>query len=67
MSVLLAPFRLVWRILTTILGVVGRLLMGLAGVMTIAMGVMLTLSLAGAVFGIPLIIVGAAVVIRALL
>jgi hypothetical protein len=67
MSCLLAPFRWAWRLLTALLGIVGRLLLGLTGVGLIVVGVMLCLSVIGAVVGVPLIVVGAALVLRALL
>jgi hypothetical protein len=67
MNCLFAPFRWTWSLLTALLGVVGRLLLGLAGVALIEVGVMLCLSLVGAVAGVPLIVVGAALVVRALL
>lgn len=67
MSCLLAPVRWAWRLLTALLGVVGRLLLGLTGVGLIVVGVMLSLSTIGAVVGVPLIVIGAALVLRALL
>ncbi|GIW08517.1 MAG: hypothetical protein KatS3mg060_3322 [Dehalococcoidia bacterium] len=67
MGCLLAPFRWIWGLLTALLGIVGRLLLGLAGVVLIVIGVMLSLSVVGAMAGVPLIVVGAALVLRALL
>ncbi|MCS6802476.1 MAG: hypothetical protein RMM58_13720 [Chloroflexota bacterium] len=67
MGCLTVPFRVAWRLLTALLGIVGRLLLGLTGIVLIVIGVMLSLSVAGAVAGVPLIVLGAAFVLRALL
>jgi hypothetical protein len=66
MNILLAPFRLVWRLLTAILTTTGRLLTGLFGLALIMLGVIMSLSVVGAVAGIPLTILGFALVLRAL-
>lgn len=63
---LLSPFVFIWRLLTLILEITGRLLAGLIGVALICAGIILSLTVFGVVAGVPLIIVGSALVLRAL-
>ena len=63
---LLWPFQVVWRLITLILNLTGRLV-GLAlGLALMAVGVLLTLSIVGAVVGIPLIALGFLLVVRSI-
>ncbi len=64
--VLLWPFYAIWRILTFILGVVGRLLCVVLGIALMIGGVAITLSVIGAPLGIPLAALGFLFLIRAL-
>ena len=64
--VLLWPFYAIWRILTFILGVVGRLLCVVLGIALMIGGVAITLSVIGAPLGIPLTALGFLFLIRAL-
>ena len=52
--ILLWPFYTVWRLLTFILSIVGRLLCAMLGVVTMMVGIAVTLSVIGAPLGIPL-------------
>ena len=64
--VLLWPFYAIWRLLTFILAVVGRLLSALLGIGLMAAGVTIALSVVGAPLGIPLASLGFLLLIRAL-
>lgn len=63
---LLWPFYALWRVLTFILGLIGRLLSALLGIGLMAVGVSITLSVVGAPIGIPLAALGFLLLIRAL-
>jgi len=64
--ILLWPFYAIWRFLTFVLNVVGRLLCALLGLALMMGGVAITLSVIGAPFGIPLAAFGFLLLIRAL-
>lgn len=63
--VLLWPFYAVWRLLTFILTVIGRLVCAFLGIGLMVMGVAITLSVVGAPLGIPLASLGFLLLIRA--
>lgn len=63
---LLWPFYAVWRLLTLILNITGRLLAAILGLVLMAGGVAITLSVVGAPVGIPLTALGFLLVVRAL-
>jgi hypothetical protein len=64
--ILLWPFYAVWRLLTLILNVVGRLLCSVLGIALMIAGILITMSVIGAPLGIPLAAVGFLLLIRAL-
>ena len=64
--ILLWPIYAIWRLLTFILAVVGRLLCALLGIALMIGGVAVTMSVVGAPLGIPLAAFGFLLVIRAL-
>lgn len=64
--ILLWPFYAIWRLLTFILNVVGRLLCALLGIAFMIGGVAITLSVVGAPIGIPLASLGFLLLVRAL-
>jgi len=64
--ILLWPFYAIWRLLTFILEVVGRLLSALIGIGIMVAGVTITLSVVGAPIGIPLASLGFLMLVRAL-
>jgi hypothetical protein len=63
-SCLLWPFVAVWRLLTLIVELTGRLIAVLLGFILIIVGVILTVTIAGAVIGIPLILFGFMLLVR---
>ena len=64
--ILFWPFYAIWRLLTFILNVVGRLLCALLGIAIMIGGVAITLSVVGAPLGIPLASLGFLLLVRAL-
>ena len=64
--VLLWPFYAIWRFLTFVLNVVGRLLCAVFGLALMVGGVAVTLSVVGAPVGIPLAALGFLLLARAL-
>ena len=64
--ILLWPFYAIWRLLTIVLNVVGRLLCALLGIAIMIGGVAITLSVVGAPLGIPLASLGFLLLVRAL-
>jgi len=63
-NLLLLPFRLVWWIARLIVGLTGRLLAVLIGVVLVAAGVILTLTVIGAIAGVPLIAIGVGLILK---
>lgn len=57
-SCLLWPFAILWRLLTFILELTGRVLALVLGLVLVIGGVVLTLTGIGAIVGIPLILFG---------
>jgi len=64
--ILLWPFYAIWRLLTLILNVAGRLLCALLGIGIMVAGVAITLSVVGAPLGIPLASLGFLLLVRAI-
>ena len=64
--ILLWPFYAIWRVLTFIVSVVGRLLCALLGIGLMVAGVAISLSVVGAPLGIPLASLGFLLLIRSL-
>ncbi len=64
--ILLWPFYAIWRVLTFILSVVGRLICSIVGIGMMIAGVLITMSIVGAPLGIPLASLGFLLLIRAL-
>ena len=63
---LLWPFYAIWRLLTLILEITGRIICAILGLALIAAGVAVTLSIVAAPIGIPLAVFGFLLLIRAL-
>lgn len=63
---LLWPFYAIWRLVAFIVGLTGRLLAIILGFVFILVGVVLSATVIGLIFGIPLILLGALMVIRGL-
>ena len=63
---LLWPFVMLWALLSFILRTVGRILCALLGLAFMAAGVALTLTVVGAIVGVPLASFGLLLLVRAL-
>ena len=61
---LLWPFWAVWRLLFFIIELTGRLVGGILGLVFMVVGIVATLTVIGAVVGIPLIIFGFLLMLR---
>ncbi len=66
MGCLLWPFRALWGLVTALLELTGRLVAVLLGVVLLIVGLALTLTVVGAVVGIPLAALGILLIIRGL-
>jgi hypothetical protein len=64
--ILLWPFYAIWRLLTFVVELIGRLLCGLLGIGLMIAGVTITLSIIAAPVGIPLASVGFLLLVRAI-
>lgn len=64
--ILLWPFYAVWRLLTLVVELIGRLLCGLLGIGLMIAGVTITLSIIGAPLGIPLASIGFLLLVRSI-
>jgi len=64
--ILLWPFYAVWRLLTVLLELIGRLLCGAIGLALMVSGVAVTISVVGAPVGIPLASLGFLLLVRAI-
>ena len=60
------PFRAVWRLLTSLLALVGRLTIIVIGLVLCIPGFALTLTGIGAPIGIPLVVLGVLLMMRGL-
>jgi len=63
---ILWPFYAVWKLLTFILNITGRIICALLGLALMAVGVAVSLSIIGAIVGIPLVAFGFLMTVRAL-
>jgi len=63
---LLWPFYAIWRLLTFVLNIVGRLLCAILGIGVMVAGIAIALSVIGAPLGIPLASLGFLLLVRAL-
>lgn len=61
-----APFVWLWQLVTFLLGLTGRLLAVVLGFVLLVVGLLLTLTVIGAIVGIPMLIVGFALIVRGL-
>lgn len=62
----LVPFVWIWQLVTWILGMTGRLLAVILGFVFLVVGLVLTLTIIGAILGIPMLILGFALIVRGL-
>lgn len=63
---ILWPFRALWRLMTLILGITGRILCALLGLAFMVVGILIAMSVVAAPLGIPLAAFGLLLVVRAL-
>ena len=63
-NLLLLPFRLVWGIVRFVFELTGRLLAVVIVVALVVAGVILTLTVIGAIFGVPLIAIGVRLILK---
>ena len=66
MSVLLFPFQAIWRLVTFIFELTGRFVAILIGFVLLVIGVIVSLTVVGAIVGIPLAIFGVLLIVRGL-
>ena len=64
--ILLWPFYAIWKLLTFILELIGRILCGVLGLGLMAAGAAITISVVGAPLGIPIAAFGFLLLVRAL-
>lgn len=60
------PFVALWRLLAFLLGLTGRLVLGVVGLVFMIAGLILTVTLIAAPVGIPLAVVGVLLVLRSI-
>ncbi len=63
---LLWPFVALWRLVTWILAMTGRLVAILLGIVFMVVGVIATLTVIGAIIGVPMVLFGVLLVFRGL-
>lgn len=63
---ILWPFVAVWRLVTWILGLTGRFLAVVFGLVLMIVGAVITATVVGAVVGVPVVILGFILVMRGL-
>lgn len=66
MAIVTAPIKLLWNMLTRLVEGVGRLLAVVIGILCLATGVLLTMTIVGAIIGIPLGVFGGLLTLRGL-
>ena len=64
--ILLWPFYAIWRLLTFVVQVIGRLLCGVLGLGLMVAGIVITVTVLAAPVGIPLAAVGFLLLVRAI-
>ena len=60
------PFILGWRLFSFILRTVGRLVTGIIGFALLVVGIVVSLTVVGAIVGVPLALVGFLLILRAI-
>ena len=63
---LLWPFYAIWQLLTFVLAATGRLVAVLLGVVLLIVGIVLSLTVVGAIVGVPVAILGLGLMLRGL-
>ena len=63
---ILWPFYAIWKLLTFILNITGRIICAILGLLLMVAGVTISLSIIGAIIGVPLASFGFLLTVRAL-
>lgn len=63
---ILWPFYAIWKLLTLILNITGRIICAMLGLVLMVVGVAISLSIIGAIIGVPLASFGFLLTVRAL-
>jgi hypothetical protein len=58
------PFAMLWKLIATIVGLTGRFLAMVLGLVFIVVGVIVSLTVVGAIVGIPMAIIGVLLFVR---
>ncbi len=66
MKWLIFPFKALWRLLTAILELIGRIFTGILGVLFLIIGAMLAASVVASPIGIVFLIIGILLIIRSI-
>ena len=66
MDILLAPFKLIWKLVAGILELTGRLVAGIIGFVLLVVGVVISATGIGACIGVPIAIFGGLLIVRGL-
>ncbi|MCI0708898.1 MAG: hypothetical protein L0154_01935 [Chloroflexi bacterium] len=66
MSVLLWPVKATWHLTAAVLEVLGRMLSLVVGFLLVIIGIVVSLTVIGAVIGIPLMLLGFVLILRGL-
>ncbi len=66
MEILLLPFKAIWRLVTFVFELTGRLLAVVIGIVLMIVGVLISFTVIGAILGIPLAIFGFLLTMRGL-
>lgn len=66
MKILLWPFHMIWLFIGSILNLTGRLVAAILGFVFIMVGIILIITVIGSFVGIPLVILGFLLLVRAM-
>ena len=66
LKILFLPFRLIWAFIGAIFGFLGFVISAIVGIMLMGVGGLLTVTIVGAIVGVPLIIAGALLILKAI-
>jgi hypothetical protein len=60
------PFKIFWHLIATIVRLTGRMLAAVLGAVLMLAGVLVSLTVVGAIIGIPLAVIGLLIILRGL-
>ncbi len=63
-NLILFPFIAIWKLITFIFEMTGRLIAFIIGLIVLILGACLTATVLGAIIGIPMIVVGVLLIVR---